>query len=371
MATTVAKLADRVFTTVMAPLVLGGTVAPARPLGARAALAFVSEGALPSDSDLASRVDLARVASARRLAPVDRVADPSGADWALAAALHDLLQVASPSWRLRGSATRLLDLVRATLERIAPPATAHEALMRHTWFARVLTLKRKDATVSWWTGSREYRGEEPAARLLAWPDLRRVHVTREERAITELVARGGVATLAEPWNDALGRFLRATPLTDLATCARATPKFEWSEESLAITRSPVARTLALRAIAHGPDDETDAALGRATRALVASRSWRDANDALDLLAHRALAAAQSSASWPGVAGAGATEDIAFARAAGALVARQWLDSRGSGLALTSSLTPSDRARIGSRIDAASRAPAAEELRALAGAGVRR
>src|SRR5580700_6973085 len=190
----------------MAPLVLGGVVSPARPLGARVALSFVSEGALPSDPDLASRVDLARLASARRVAPVDRVADPSGTEWALAAALHDLLQVASPSWTFRGSATRLLDLVRATLERVAPPATAHEALMRHTWFARILALKRKDATVSWWTGSREYRGEEPPGRLLAWRELRRVHVAREDRPITELIAHGGVAPLAEPWNDVLARF---------------------------------------------------------------------------------------------------------------------------------------------------------------------
>jgi len=351
------KTVDRVFTTVMAPLVLGGVVNPARPLGARAALSLMAEGALPSDPYLASRVELARMACARVIVPVDRVSDPTGAEWALGAALHDLLQVASPGWRLRTSATRLLDLVDATLERIPVPATAHEALMRHTWFARILAVKRKDATVSWWTGSHEYRGEEPPARLLAWPELRRVSVARADRGLTELVTHGGVLPLAQRWNDALARLLRSTPLTDLATCAREAPPFAWSPESLALVRSPVARTLALRAVAMGSDDATDAALGHATRALLSARAWRDASDALELLAHRALAAAQASPSWPGPASA--SEDAAFARAAGALVARRWLDEQGS------ALTHADRVRLGPIFDAASRAPVVQELRALA------
>jgi len=355
-AASLAKIAERVFTSVMAPMVLGGVVSPAHPIGARAALALMSEGALPVDSDLASRVDLARVVVARKIAPVDRVEDPSGADWALGAALHDLLQVASPSWMVRASARRLLGLVGATLERIAPPATAHEALMRYTWTSRLFAMKRKDATVSWWTGSRAYRGEEPPARLMAWPDLRRVNVARADRAITDLVAHGGVMELAQPWNDVLTRLLRATPLTDFATCARAASRFVWSQESLAVVRSPVARTLALRAAALESDEDADAALGHATRALLAARAWRDANDALDFLGHRALAAAQSSPSWPGATGG--IDDASFARAAGALVARKWIDEPSAGLAL------GERRRLGPILDVASRSVATRELQEL-------
>jgi hypothetical protein len=355
-AESLAKMADRVFTSVMAPMVLGGVVIPAHPIGARAALALMKEGALPVDSDLASRVDLARVAVARKIAPVDRVDDPSGADWALGAALHDLLQVASPGWRIRASARRLLALVQATLERIPPPATAHEALMRHTWTSRLFTMKRKDATVSWWTGSQEYRGEEPPARMTAWPELRRVHVTRVDRALTDLVAHGGVMELAPPWSDALTRFLRATPLTDFATCARKSPRFVWSPESLAVVRSPVARTLALRAAALEPEEDADAALGHSTRVLVATREWRDANDALDFLGHRALAAAQSSPAWPGPTGG--IDDASFARAAGALVARKWIDEPSAGLA------HSERRRLGPILDVASRGVATRELHEL-------
>ena len=71
-------LAHRVFATVLGPLVLGGPMRPAHPIGARAALALMTLAPRPSDGDLASRVDLARVVQARRLVPIDTVDDPSG-----------------------------------------------------------------------------------------------------------------------------------------------------------------------------------------------------------------------------------------------------------------------------------------------------
>ncbi len=135
-----------------------------------------------ADAELASRVDLGRVALARRLVPVDRVDDVTGPEWALAAVLHDLLQVTSPGWVRRSPPKRLLDLAQATLERIPPVRSAHEALTRHTWFARLFEIRRQDTAVSWWVGSREYLGAEPPKRLLLWSDVRRVHVERDERA---------------------------------------------------------------------------------------------------------------------------------------------------------------------------------------------
>ena len=39
-------------------------------------------------------------------------------------------------------------------------------------------LGRDDVRVSFWVGKREFHGAEPPARLLKWPELRRV---REER----------------------------------------------------------------------------------------------------------------------------------------------------------------------------------------------
>ena len=116
MAEDLGKLGDRLFTTVLAPLVLGGPMQPAHAIGARAALALVHADLRPADAELASRVDLARVVQARRLVPVDRVNDPAGTEWALAAILHDLLQVANPGWVRRSAPKRLLELVNAALD---------------------------------------------------------------------------------------------------------------------------------------------------------------------------------------------------------------------------------------------------------------
>ncbi len=329
----------------VAPLVLGGVVQPAHAVGARAALALMDAGAAPSDTDLASRVELARVAQARRLVPIDTVEGPSGAEWALAAVVHDLLQVTNPSWIRKSAPKRLLDLALATLDRVPPAATAREALSRHTWLARLFDLRRHDTAVSWWTGSREFHGKPPPKRLFAWPGLRRVSVARAERGLTELLGHGGIAEHAPAFEAALTHLLRASPLTDFATCARRAPPFVWTPEGLAMVRTPVARTLALRAVSLGPMDEADAALGRATRALFAAKTWRDASTALDFLGHRAMGAGQGPA--PSLTGDG-TDDAAFARAAGAMVARRWLDEP------STALSEGERRRLAPVFDAAAR-----------------
>jgi hypothetical protein len=352
-----AKLADRIFVSVLAPLVLGGPLQPAHPIGARAALALIDAGAIPSEADLASQVDLRRVIQARRLAPIDTVDDPTGPEWALGAVVHDLLQVTSPSWIRKSAPRRLLDLAGATLERVPAVKSAREALSRHTWFARLFDLRRLDTAVSWWTGSREFRGTEPPKRLLAWSDLRRVSVERAERRLTELLRYGGVPEHAAAFEATLTQFLRATPLTDFATCARSSPSFVWTPEALGLVRVPVARTLALRAVAFAPPEEADAALGRATRELFAAKAWRDATTALDFLGHRAMGAAQGGIPAPS---GEEEEDAAFARAAGAMVARRWIDDPGSGL------SEGERRRLAPIFDAAAKGGTVEEIAMLTG-----
>jgi hypothetical protein len=348
-------LADRIFATVLAPLVLGGPMRPAHPIGARAALALAALSPRPSDGELESRVDLARVAQARRLVPIDTVEDPSGTDWALGAVLHDLLQVTNPSWVRRSAPKRLLDLAGATLERLSPPSSAREALARHTWFGRLFSVHRRDTAVSWWTGSSMFRGKEPPKRLFLWSDLRRVSVERAERGVMELLAHGGRIEQAPAFAAAVSQLLRATPLTDFASCARVAPPFVWTRETLAMVRAPVARTLALRAVSLAGAEEVDAALGRATRALFAAKEWKNATIALDFLGHRAMSVAQTPTTWSSADG---TDDTTFARAAGAMVARRWLDDPASGL------PDAERRRLAPIFDVAARASAARELDAL-------
>jgi hypothetical protein len=210
----------------------------------------------------------------------------------MSAALHDLLQAANPVFDAvlrRRAAARILEVAAAALERVAPPASVRDALSRHTWFGRVLEVSRTDTAVSWWSGSRTYLGVEPPARLKAWPELRRVNVIATPRPLLEL---GPLAVDRARLGDAVARLLARTPLTDLATCTRASPAFAWSDATLALVATPAGRTLALRALARLPATEVDAALGRATRDLVVAGREQAAEPGMALLAERVLAEAQ-------------------------------------------------------------------------------
>jgi hypothetical protein len=349
------ELADRVFVQVLAPLVLGGPLRPSHPIGARAALALCALSPRASDGDLASRVDLARVAEARRIVPIDTLPDPAGAEWAMGAVLHDVLQAANPAWVRRSAPKRLLELAAATLARIAPAASALDALARHTWFGRLFDLRRKDTAVSWWTGSGTFLGKEPPRRLLMWSDVRRVNVARSERGIMELLSHGGQPEHAPLFASVVSAFLRATPLTDLSSCARSAPAFEWTPEALGVTRAPVARTLALRALSLAPQEGADAALGRATRALFASKAWKPVAQALDFLGHRAMSIVQGA---DVLAPVELSDDAVFARTAGAMVARRWVVDPAT------PISDADRRRLAPVFDVALRGAIAREIEAM-------
>ena len=231
-----------------------------------------------------------------------------------------------------------------TIDRVAPPLNAAEAIARHTFFSRVFEITRTDTTVSWWVGESKFLGETAPSRLSAWPELRRVHVDTTQRPLTDLPLAGASIDGAR-FAEALARFLTRTPLTDVAACGRAQPFFTWTPESLALIETPAGLKLAARALALDPDTQAiDRGLGRATKRLLAAQDWKAVSIAIDLLAERALADAQSPAPSanrePG-------PDAAFARGAGALAARRALDAM--------PLPESERAHIASRLDAATAA----------------
>ncbi len=310
------------FAGVMGPLVLGGEVLPGHAIGARRALDLTQQaGVGATDAAVFDRVQHARVRRARRLVPVDALPPATDAEWAMGAALHDLLQAVNPEFDgalRRSMATRILDMAIATLDRVRSPATTAEALSRHTWFARLMDLARTDTTVTWWAGSRIYRGEPPAARLQAWPEVRRVNVVAKPVPLLELtpiaVGRDRVAY-------ALELLLDRSPLTSIAACTRAAPRFAWSGGSLALVATPAGRALALRALERLPDGEVEVALGRATRDLL-ERHRGAVGPALGLLSERSIAAAAGHLPEGTPNG---TPDAVLARALGAQVAMARLE----------------------------------------------
>jgi hypothetical protein len=330
-------IAERLFSGFLGPLVVGGPLVPGKPIGGKSALGIGDR--TPSDAGQLSTTTLARVRVARRIAPVDLFEPaPNATEWALAAVLHDLVQATHPGFEAmlrRSGPGRIVDVVERTLERIPPPETAGDALSRHTWLSRMLELARTDVEVSWWTGKETFLGTDPPARLLAWPEFRRVRETRTARPLMELPT-SGAAVDAGRFSQAVQGVLAKTPLTDLSTVTRVAPGFQWSRENLTLLGTNAGRTMALRTLALHPERAVDAALGSATRALFEARALRAAMVALDLLRDRTLMTAEtrlggSDAPEPLAPGQD-DNDAAFAVSAGALAASEWIARTGGGFA---------------------------------------
>ncbi|MBX3227548.1 MAG: hypothetical protein KIT84_14435 [Labilithrix sp.] len=330
------ELCERLFRTFLGPLVVGGAMVPEKPFGGKNAL-LIGDGRQPVlDPDLLSRCGLARVRIARKLAPVDTFDPaPTGAEWALAAVLHDLVQATHPGFDAafrRNGPKRLLEVAQLTLDRIAPPENVGETLSRHTWFARMFELARTDTDLRWWTGSQRFLGTEPPTRLTAWPELRRVTQTKTPRPLMDLPT-SGAAVDVQRFGAVVESLLTKTPLTDLATVDRAAPAFQWTHATLSLAATRGGRTMVTRALALLPQRQVDAALGRATKRLFLSKAVRALFVAVDLLRDRALAAASQQLGKddpePLVLGPD-QNDAAFALGAGALVASHWIAQTGGG-----------------------------------------
>ena len=323
----------------------------------------------PTDIDTVSKVQLARVRVARRVAPVDLFEGaPSGAEWAIAAVLHDLVQATHPGFDAvfrRSGPARLLAIAEATLDRIPGPRTAGDALSRHSWLSRIFELSRTDVEVKWWTGKQVFLGEEPPHRLTAWPELRRVVQTKTPRPLMDLPAWGSAV---DPQRFALvvDRLVSKSPLTDLATLDRALPLFVWTHETLNFVSTHAGRTMTMRAFAKLSDRAVDSALGRATRVLFASNALRAASVALDLLRERAVVVAvgrlKADAEAGPIALGGEATDASFALSAGALAATQWIAQTGGGF------TETERRSILQVLAPAATSAAAKELRAFLPSG---
>jgi hypothetical protein len=327
----VGATADRLFNGFIAPLVIGGAMTPGRPIGARIALAIGGDRPT-TDIDRAAHTQLARVRAARKLVAVDRFEALSRWEWALLAALHDLVQTTHPDLKgtFRSRAPlKLLELAEKTLEHVPPPASAQEALSRHTLLGRMFEITRTDTVVSWWVGSSTFLGTDPPPRLTAWPELRRVNIAHTPRPLMTLT-EAGAGIQADRFESAIRMVLSRSPLTDLATASRVTPRFAWCGETLGLVASRAGRTLGVRALAGQPDLRVDDELGRATKALMVQQLWKPAAIALDLLGERSLTWAEGVISrtdeLPVLPAQG---DGAFARAAGSFVARRWIAMHGA------------------------------------------
>ncbi|MBL9028592.1 MAG: hypothetical protein JNL21_40750 [Myxococcales bacterium] len=256
-----AKL-DALAAGVLGPLVLGGKLVPIAPLGPQIGLYVGADGRRISDDDLRSTLAVARVRRARLVAPVDTLPDVSPGEWALVAALNDLLQATNHELSgvlTRGRHAKVLEGVGRLIEAVPPPRTTLEALVRHASFARALEIVRTDTTISWWVGSAHFRGQPPSKRLMAWPEARRVNVSPRKVPLHDL-CEGLPLVPVDQYLTLVARWLTATPLTDIATIHRPAPPFSWTKPTLELVAYPEGRSLALRTFGNRDVQQAMAAL---------------------------------------------------------------------------------------------------------------
>lgn len=326
-----AALADRLFSTFLAPLVLGGRMPLERPIGFRRA--FVMNADLrPVDSAAWTNVGLARVRVARKFAPVDSLTEIGAIEWAMAAALHDFVQSTHPNLSARFGGKRahaLLELCGKTLEHVPDCHNSGEALARHTLFARTLEVARTVTKVSWWTGSATFVGVDPPARLLAWPGARRVQVYTDPVRLERLVNE---THLGLPAETAMRSFLMRTPLTDWCTVLRSWPEFSFTQQNLGLVATNAGRKLVLRALRSLPQAELDVTIGRALSPLVKAKSMQGLRAALDVFGEHVLEESLHAIHDPDerkqVLTVSSDAHAALAQAAGALAAREYLGMHG-------------------------------------------
>ena len=230
------------------PLLVGGEVRLVPPIGAKRALEL-ADGAMIVEGDTSEPIARARLHVARRLLPVDSLAELEPAEWLMLFALNDLLQVTNPD--LGGLAggerpKRLLGMVAQVIARAGAPATLGQAVARHATFSRVLELSRQDQHVSWWVGQSTFRGTRAPRRLLMWPRWRRVSSRSETLGILQMTpAEAGWAPL---WRSTLAGFIALSPLSDLAALGRVAPAFEFTAPMVGLLATHAGFELAARAV---------------------------------------------------------------------------------------------------------------------------
>lgn len=98
------------------------------------------------------------------------------------------------------------------LERTYEPS---RLLARHVLLARLFSTTRLDTKLTWWAGRASFHGEDPPARLTAWPGLRRVHQQRSTVPVWQLVSLHGDEELRLARLSLLSTLLNVSPLTRL------------------------------------------------------------------------------------------------------------------------------------------------------------
>jgi hypothetical protein len=163
---------------------------------------------------------------------------------ALAAGLHDALFLVHPRaelWSVTDRQRRRI--VDTALALVSQPLSRDRArvLGRHALLHSVFQLRRRDVTVSWWTGRARFHGQKPSRRLTAWRGVRRVREDETTVGFEDLLAVPDTAPI-------LATLLRRTPLTQLLEHDPAAPPLHWEDAVFLLRDAELARAVAYRIV---------------------------------------------------------------------------------------------------------------------------
>lgn len=264
------------------PLVAGGQLHVGAPLGERG-LTRLLDAVTGSGHDvqLEAAIGEARAESAAMLL-IDPIAPQIDvATLRLAVALHDLLFFLHPAATGPLVRDRRLDQVAeyaAELARLPSTTDADDLVARHTVLRLFPVLGRNDVRVTFWAGRREFHGEEPPGRLLAWRNLRRV---REDRWRVNCFSEAA----AHPLGGAVVRaLLDGSPLTDLLHPMRTQPQFDLGRARAVLVEPPVCRLVVYQLLEQGLD-RVGGTLGQAILSELEGREHGRARFALVFASH--------------------------------------------------------------------------------------
>jgi hypothetical protein len=181
---------------------------------------------------------------------------------ALAAGLHDALFLVHPRadvWSVTDRQRRRI--VDTALSLVSQPLSHNRTrvLARHALLHQVFHLRRRDVTVSWWTGRARFQGQKPPPRLTAWRNVRRVREDEQLVGFEELLAQPDTAPI-------VATLLRRTPLTQLLEHDPAAPPLHWEDAVFLLRDAELARAIAYRLVPDGAPRDLVAGPARLTAA---------------------------------------------------------------------------------------------------------
>ena len=179
-------------------------------------------------------------------------------DVRLAAALHNVLFLVHPDADGVTVTRRVRSRVAETARRLAAQPLSRSrrrVLARHGLLHNVFDIKRIDTKVTWWTGSADFMGQAPPARLLAWEGVRRVRREDDTARYDELLC-------SEEATPIMAILLRRSPLTQVLSSHPQAPALHWEDAVFLLRDAELARAMAYAALAPATPEQRLAAPAR-------------------------------------------------------------------------------------------------------------